>query len=117
MTLEELVFAQLAVKRRSEWRDLGTHLKNRRILLGLSQAALARACGVKQSYVSQIESGRRTPTLDQLVALAERLDVPLQWFINGKVEADYDAAGIALELRALGIRDLIFNKITVPGAF
>ncbi|MBL8821897.1 MAG: helix-turn-helix transcriptional regulator [Planctomycetia bacterium] len=102
---------------RVEWKSLSVHLKNRRIALGLSQGALAQACGIKQSYLSHIELGKRKPTLDQLAAFAERLDVPLQWFINGKVQPGYAPEDIALELRALGISDLLASKVKVPGAF
>jgi transcriptional regulator with XRE-family HTH domain len=102
---------------RLEWQDVGLHLRSRRVGLRLSQKALARVIGVKQSFLSQLEAGKRTPTLDQLAALAERLDVPLQWFINGKTQPDFDNTGIALELRALGIEDLLFKQVVVPGAF
>lgn len=78
---------------------------------------MARACGIKQSYLSHIELGKRKPTLDQLASFAERLDVPLQWFINGKVQPGYAPEELALELRALGITDLLARSVKVPGAF
>jgi DNA-binding XRE family transcriptional regulator len=44
---------------------------------GLTQEALATAAGVGKSYVSQIESGRKTGTLDTLRRLAAALGVDL----------------------------------------
>ena len=48
-----------------------------RVGKGLSQGALAELAGTTQSYVSRIESGVRTPTLDTLVALASVLGCTL----------------------------------------
>lgn len=42
---------------------------------GLTGEALAAAAGIAQSYVSQIETGRRDGTLDTMVRLARALDV------------------------------------------
>jgi transcriptional regulator with XRE-family HTH domain len=112
-----LIRTAIRSERRAEWRNLHLHLGLRRSQLGLTQRTLAERTGIRQSEISLIESGKRLPTLSQLAALAEHLAVPLQWFINGRVSADYDPAAIALELQYLGIADLLFNRVTVPGAF
>ena len=41
--------------------------------LGLSQNRLAKASGLTQSYLSKVESGRRTPSLSSLVRLCREL--------------------------------------------
>jgi transcriptional regulator with XRE-family HTH domain len=41
---------------------------------GLTQEALAQAADVKQTYLSEIENGKRNPTLGMLVRLATALD-------------------------------------------
>lgn len=48
-------------------------LKTRRILLGLSQQALAEQLGTVQSAVSAWESGEKMPRASQLPALAAAL--------------------------------------------
>ena len=51
----------------------GRALRARRKALGMSQEALAEASRLSSSYVSQLERGRRSPTLHVLEALARGL--------------------------------------------
>lgn len=44
---------------------------------GLSQYAFAKATDLDRTYISLLERGLRSPTLDTLLALARGLDVPL----------------------------------------
>lgn len=39
--------------------DIGHGIKVRRVMLKLNQSALARAIGIKQAYMSQLENGDR----------------------------------------------------------
>lgn len=41
----------------------------------MTQAALAQAAGISKGYLSQVEAGRRTGTVDTLRALAQALGV------------------------------------------
>ncbi|WP_405797877.1 helix-turn-helix domain-containing protein [Streptomyces sp. NBC_01506] len=43
---------------------------------GYSQEALAHAAGLHRTYVSSLERGNRNVGLDNIVALAQALDVP-----------------------------------------
>jgi transcriptional regulator with XRE-family HTH domain len=54
---------------------LGRRLFEERKRAGLSQADLARRAGVSQAAVSNWESGRRKPDLDDLFGLASSLDI------------------------------------------
>ncbi len=45
--------------------DIGHSIMVRRAMLRMSQAKLARAVGVKQAYISMIETGER-PLTDEL---------------------------------------------------
>ena len=45
---------------------------------GLTQAALAGQAGLKQAYVSEIENGKKTPSVEALRALARALEVDLE---------------------------------------
>ena len=51
----------------------GEVLAKRRRRAGLSQEALAEACGLHRTYVSQLERGLKSPTLRTLFDLAEAL--------------------------------------------
>lgn len=44
----------------------GPFLRARRLVSGLSQAQLARRAGTSQAFISQIETGEKSPTVDTL---------------------------------------------------
>jgi transcriptional regulator with XRE-family HTH domain len=53
-------------------------LKRLRESRGLSQAALAKASGVAQGYISQLEAGeKKNPGIETLKKIASALNVPL----------------------------------------
>jgi transcriptional regulator with XRE-family HTH domain len=61
-----------------ELQGLGLYLASARLERGLSQLELAHRCRLAQAQISYFESGRRRPTLDQLLRIARALDVSLQ---------------------------------------
>lgn len=52
---------------------LARQLTDRRTELAMSQQELAKRCGVRQSEISKIESGRANPTVHTLTAIAGAL--------------------------------------------
>jgi transcriptional regulator with XRE-family HTH domain len=55
---------------------MGSMIKRLREVNNLTQAELAKKVGVTQSYIAQLESGRKTnPSLESLKKLAKVLDV------------------------------------------
>src|SRR4051812_18553014 len=101
----------------SELRNLGPSLIMARHERGLSQAELARRCGLSQTQVSYFEIGRRRPTLEQLLRMAKALDCSLQRFLTGGDRSGTGLREIAIELRAFGLADLWVEDAVVPGAF
>ena len=61
---------------------LGAGIRALRSQLGWSQEKLAEASGLHRSYISQLERGRRNPTLDVLARLAAALDVKLSTLLD-----------------------------------
>ncbi|MDS1268937.1 helix-turn-helix transcriptional regulator [Lipingzhangella sp. LS1_29] len=57
--------------------DFPTLLETVRCARGWSQADLAQAVGYSQSWVSRVVNARQSLTLDQVVELSTRLDIPL----------------------------------------
>jgi transcriptional regulator with XRE-family HTH domain len=57
--------------------DIGKRLRELRAARGLSLSELARRAAVGKATLSEIESGRRNPTIETLYALCAPLDVPL----------------------------------------
>lgn len=54
---------------------VGANIATIRKKAGLTQAALADACGMATARISEIESGRHNPTVDTLDAIAAALGV------------------------------------------
>lgn len=54
---------------------------------GLTVTALAEAAGIRQAHLSNIESGRRRPSPELALALAEALQVPLMAILASPAEA------------------------------
>lgn len=88
--------------------------RNRR---DLTQKQLAERCGLHQSVISRIESGKREASLHEVVCLAEALRVPLEWFVTGLERPGTALPDLAAELRHLGIVDLIVPRARVPGTY
>ncbi len=70
---------------------VGARIRALRAERGLSLSALAAAAGIGKGSLSELESGRRNPTLDTLYAVAGPLGVPLA------VLLDFDAGAVAAD--------------------
>jgi transcriptional regulator with XRE-family HTH domain len=52
------------------------HLRELREKRALSQTKLAELAGLNRNYVGDVERGRRNPCLDNILRIAEALNVP-----------------------------------------
>jgi transcriptional regulator with XRE-family HTH domain len=67
----------------------GRRLKVLRKANKLNQAELAEKVGIETKYLSNIETGRRSPSFEKTVSLARALEVPMSdLFSFGDDEAD-----------------------------
>jgi transcriptional regulator with XRE-family HTH domain len=57
--------------------NIGESVKEIRLKRGLTQMESCKKTGFKQSYLSLVESGKREPSREYLIALARAYDVPL----------------------------------------
>jgi transcriptional regulator with XRE-family HTH domain/quercetin dioxygenase-like cupin family protein len=62
--------------------SLGTRLKERRQQYGLSLRELARRTDLTASFLSQVERGKTSVSLDSLRRIAEALEVPMLYFLT-----------------------------------
>jgi DNA-binding XRE family transcriptional regulator len=73
-----------AIEKARQWISNGMaqkeSIKARRLSLGLSQADLAHASGMRQPHVSAIESGKRRPDYDNAFNLALALQLTVDEF-------------------------------------
>ena len=65
-------------------KEIGCRVKNLRIEREIAQTELARAIGVSQTHLSNIETGKVGLTTDNLVKLAEVLDCSLDEILLGR---------------------------------
>jgi transcriptional regulator with XRE-family HTH domain len=79
--------------------QIAERLKEARKLAGLSQGHVAKMLGLHRPSVTEIESGNRRVSADELARLAEIYDVSVTWLL-GEAPEKLDAQDPRLELAA-----------------
>ena len=64
--------------------SLGANIKAARTVLGFSQREIAKSAGISLSHYSQIEAGKRIPSLAVFINISEALKVSPENLIFGK---------------------------------
>jgi transcriptional regulator with XRE-family HTH domain len=74
----------VTLRRRKDSPDkiFGKALAQFRIHKGLSQEELGFQAGVHRTYVSQIERGLKSPTLNTIVRIARALNIPAEKLVS-----------------------------------
>lgn len=70
-------------EREETQKEIGSRIKGRREELGLTQERLAQRAGVSKSFVSELEAGLRGASGLKYLAIAEALEVEVQWLLRG----------------------------------
>jgi transcriptional regulator with XRE-family HTH domain len=93
--------------------QVGARISSLRAEIGLTQETLAWNAGFAKAYLSQIEAGKRLPTLGTLRAIADQLDVELADLVALDQDEPHlalleaarkkDRAGVRAALRQLGL--------------
>lgn len=68
----------------------GDVIRNRRQALHASQEELADCCGLHRTYISQIERGLKSVSLNVLVRLARALESSPHVLVKEAEESDHD---------------------------
>jgi len=66
--------------------EFGKRLAKVREDAGYTQSSLARAVGVSQSAISQIEAGERNPSYETIRQIAEAMKLSPAYLVGGEVE-------------------------------
>ena len=64
-------------------KHVGTRVRMRRLMLGMSQSTLADAIGLKFQQVQKYEKGTNRISASRLVQIARALQVPIPFFFDG----------------------------------
>lgn len=68
-----------------DYKKLGKRIREERRHLNLTQAQLAEAIDISDTYMGAIERGERSLTLDTLVRLVDRLGVTVDYMLSDSV--------------------------------
>ena len=68
-----------------DYKKLGERIREERLKLNLTQAQLAEAIDISDTYMGAIERGERSLTLDTLVRLVNRLGVTVDYMLADSV--------------------------------
>lgn len=68
-----------------DYKKLGKRIREERKRLNLTQAELAEAIDISDTYMGAIERGERSLTLDTLVRLVNRLGVTIDYLLSDSV--------------------------------
>jgi DNA modification methylase/transcriptional regulator with XRE-family HTH domain/predicted RNA-binding Zn-ribbon protein involved in translation (DUF1610 family) len=79
-------------------------IKKRRETEGLTQDDLASLLGITKSYVSQIEAGKRAPTPEHALILAQRLNLPLDGLLTNANRLPSDVMDVDATTATIAIR-------------
>ncbi len=58
------------------------NIKKFRKQQNLTQEKLSELCGISTDYLSEIERGKKVPSLKRLIKIAETLNVPMSKFFE-----------------------------------
>ena len=94
---------------------LGKRIREERIKQNLTQEILAEDIDLTTAYVGQIERGERNVTLENLIKLANRLSVTVDYLLSDSISDNDDSTIIEitrlLNGRTLNEKELALNMV------
>jgi transcriptional regulator with XRE-family HTH domain len=92
---------------------LGQRIRQARERKGLSQVELAKALGIGQRGISELENGNRKLAVSELPILSEVLGVPVFYFLEDIMQPDDFDQLLLIHFHALHSDDLKKNVIEI----
>lgn len=93
-----------------ELKKIGQRIRDNRISLGISQIELAERLGVMNSYLSQVEKGRRYPNVNLILKVCKELDINASTLFGEKLTEESDhwiSFGKSMEEKGITLERLI----------
>ena len=75
---------------------IGRRIREERLHLNLTQEVLAEDVDLTTAYIGQVERGERNLTLENLIKVANRLGVTVDYLLSDSLTAERDATIIQL---------------------
>ena len=69
---------------------IGNRMRALRLSQGMTQNETAEKSGISENYYSRIETGKNSPSLEKLTAIAKTLGVSLFHLLNDRIEEMVD---------------------------
>lgn len=92
---------------------MGQRMKSRRKELKITQSQLAEDIGISKNYVSSIETGNETPSLDTFIRICNRLNVTPDYLLLGSMHSNNISQNIIDSLRLCDEYDIEFLQAYV----
>ncbi len=86
-------------------------VRAKRKSMHLKQEQLSDKLGYAPSYISQIETGKRSPSISALIALASCLNVSIDYLLLGSERSAYDSLDVVTAKLSASERDALANAI------
>jgi transcriptional regulator with XRE-family HTH domain len=95
-------------------RRVGARLRERRLLLGMSQQQLAHSLGITFQQVQKYENGANRISASRLWDIARRLDVPIEWFFGVEAGPGRSVQRLDSDLTRRETLELVRNYFNIP---
>lgn len=90
----------------SEREKIANRLKEARILSGLSQENAAKMLNLQRPAISEIESGKRKVSAEEIIQFSEFYKVSTTWILHDEeLEIDEELRMVARELNKMNVGD------------
>jgi transcriptional regulator with XRE-family HTH domain len=94
--------------------DIGRRIRERRLRRGLVIEELARKAGLSKAYISQVETGKASPSLRTVERLAQALGVPLTYLFLEETAACQVIRKPERQCVSFGAPDKLVHVLSAP---
>ncbi len=94
----------------------GNRVREQRERLGWSMAKLGEKAGVSSGYVSDIEHGKVSPSLEKATVIASTLNITVGWLLNEKPYVKSNET-INAEIDNINSSDFMYNMFLARNKF
>lgn len=91
-----------------DYTEVGRRIAKRRKELGLKQYEVCEMIDVNYKYLSNLETGRSSPSLELLMSLCQALDTTPDYLLIGAYKNESEALSISEKISGLNPKEISF---------